>query len=101
MDTSEIGRRVQIARVWAGHSKRDTFLPIAEAGGISPRQLGQIENGKREPTLLERQALSEMTGVPEQFFTDPQWASLTESPLDRMERHLHIVLGPINKGDQQ
>lgn len=88
-----------IARIWAGYLKREDFRKAAESKGISYRVLGSLENGDREPRRHEREALTALTNVPEQFFTDANYDPFGEQVsaddlahrLDRIENKIDAI----------
>jgi transcriptional regulator with XRE-family HTH domain len=85
----QIGRRVQIARIWFGYSDRDKFAPLVEARGMSAATLGRIERGDRPIKPMELDLLHDITKVPIAFFVDESVTSLNEAAaIQRIEQKI-------------
>lgn len=93
-DTGELGRRVRVARVWAGLTRDE----LAARLGVSFHTVERSETGRRRVALDELVRIGELCGVPETFMRHG-WAACAQGErLDHLYRRIDELSDEVKRG---
>lgn len=86
LDKAELGRRVKLERL----SKGMTLKQVADASGMSPTHISEIERGRTSPTVGALLRIAHALGKSATYFVEEEELP-TVSVVRRHERKRHVV----------